>query len=866
MAKKSIRLSAALLSAAATITALPTSAQAQVDQTYQFDLPAQDLGDALRAVAATASLQLFARAEDVNIVPAPKLHANLTARQAIERLLTGSGLIARFDNGAVVIQRRPRGANTGSNSDVSDRRDIIVTGTHIRNVVPTSEVVTTTRRQIEDQGQANLGEYIRDLPMNYSGGQNPGVAGGGDQGSGNENASSSSALNLRGLGADATLTLLNGHRLAYDTIGQGVDISQIPLAAINRIEIVPDGSSALYGSDAVGGVANVILRRDFKGALASARLSGATEGGDTEQQYDLVTGSRWKSGGIMLAASYSSATAITARQRKRAADIDGSTTLWPRQRQHSFVAAGHQDLSDGLTLEVDAQYNQRRSKTAAPSLTTSDAETNGLLSNSGVRSGTVSSILRWDVGGSWELTGSGTYGLSNNHIRSRSHVNGVERIRSILDYDNTLASVEFGAGGTLWRMAGGPVRVALGGGYRRAGLNVSIRQMTGAASNILADFDRANSVYFAYGELAVPLIGNANKLPLVEQLQFDVALRYEDYPGNSQLATPKIGLLYKPASSITLRASWGKSFKTQTLYQQYQPRQGVLLPGYLFGDSPSNLPVLLLAGGNPHLKPEKATTWSTGITIAVGRDLEIQATWFDVRYRDRVVEPVSHLLTVLADPAYADFVTVTPIASDVAAAIAGLPRGLVNQTGAPFDPAAVGAIIDDSLRNAARQHISGADLSVQYKHELDNDRSIRFDLSAAYLKSSQQLTKGFPRERLAGTIFNPAHWRGRAGVTWQEGNVTLSAVGNYIGGTTDDRYLSHTRVGSFSSVDLVGRVHSDDERGLFANTDLTITFRNLFNAKPDVIPNQIPTDPPYDSTNYPIVGRMIGVGVSKAIS
>src|SRR3546814_3459435 len=97
-----------------------------------------------------------------------------------------------------------------------------------------------------------------------------------------------SALNLRGLGPDATLTLFNGHRVAYDAIGQGVDISAVPLAAVDRIEVLTDGSSALYGSDAVGGVANVILRRDYDGAVASARVGGATDGGDFEQQYNLV--------------------------------------------------------------------------------------------------------------------------------------------------------------------------------------------------------------------------------------------------------------------------------------------------------------------------------------------------------------------------------------------------------------------------------------------------------------------------------------------------------------------------------------------------------------------------------------------------
>src|SRR3546814_1212331 len=89
-----------------------------------------------------------------------------------------------------------------------------------------------------------------------------------------ENLASTSTLNLRGLGPDATLTLINGHRIAYDGAFQGVDISAIPLAALDRLEIVADGASALYGSDAVGGVANIILRRDFDGIWSSARISG----------------------------------------------------------------------------------------------------------------------------------------------------------------------------------------------------------------------------------------------------------------------------------------------------------------------------------------------------------------------------------------------------------------------------------------------------------------------------------------------------------------------------------------------------------------------------------------------------------------
>src|SRR5690606_28265351 len=94
-----------------------------------------------------------------------------------------------------------------------------------------------------------------------------------------------SSLNLRGLGPDATLTLLNGRRLAYGGVVHAVDIGAIPVEAVDRVEIVPDGASAIYGSDAVGGVGNVVLKRDYQGVAVGLRYGGATEGGLATREY-----------------------------------------------------------------------------------------------------------------------------------------------------------------------------------------------------------------------------------------------------------------------------------------------------------------------------------------------------------------------------------------------------------------------------------------------------------------------------------------------------------------------------------------------------------------------------------------------------
>src|SRR3546814_6843166 len=98
------------------------------------------------------------------------------------------------------------------------------------------------------------------------------------------------------------------------------------LAPIDRVEVVTDGSSALYGSDAVGGVANVILLKDYDGALLTGRLGGATDGGDFEQEYNIVGGKRWRNGGLIATFDYRHSTPISAGQRSYAQSKDRKST------------------------------------------------------------------------------------------------------------------------------------------------------------------------------------------------------------------------------------------------------------------------------------------------------------------------------------------------------------------------------------------------------------------------------------------------------------------------------------------------------------------------------------------------------------
>jgi outer membrane receptor protein involved in Fe transport len=127
-------------------------------------------------------------------------------------------------------------------------------------------------------------------------------------------------VDIRNLGAQRTLVLMNGKRLGATTAGYQ-DLSQIPMSAVERIEILKDGASSIYGSDAIAGVVNVITRKNFDGGEASVYVGQYGKGdGDTET-YSMTLGARGERG-LTLSAEYSSrircgprtaGTAVTAR-------------------------------------------------------------------------------------------------------------------------------------------------------------------------------------------------------------------------------------------------------------------------------------------------------------------------------------------------------------------------------------------------------------------------------------------------------------------------------------------------------------------------------------------------------------------------
>lgn len=306
----------------------------------------------------------------------------------------------------------PPDTGTGASSE-SDERDIIVTGTLFRGIAPVgTNVVAVSREDVVATGATSTNDLLANIPQIANFNQIPN--GGANFGQPIVQA------NLRNLGASGgttTLTLLNGHRI----VGQGilqtyVDPQIIPPGLIERVEVIPDGGSSIYGSDALGGVINFITRKRFNGIEANVRY-GFADGYDTVDA-NVTVGKDWGSGSLSLSYAYAWHNEILGIERdyvtqdhRAFGGIDNRITnctpgnivvdpdsnpatpnsvtypmpsfsgapnrcdntdyasIYPRERRHSVFVTLDQDLGENIKANITGYYSRRDTQNFASTLT-----------------------------------------------------------------------------------------------------------------------------------------------------------------------------------------------------------------------------------------------------------------------------------------------------------------------------------------------------------------------------------------------------------------------------------------------------------------------------------------------------------------
>lgn len=318
-------------------TAAVSSRAAEIgDALIQFDIPAGSAERSLKEFSVQSGAEVLFVTDAVASETCREVHGALSSREALDRMLAGTRLVETQDKktGAFrVLRADPAGSDSADpkteTTPVSSRADspsdddspvklnqLVVTGSYIPTAADATAapVLVLGLKDMESTGvNADLLEMLRKRVPSFIG----------SRGSlGNSSTDNflggGSEIALRGLD---TLVLVNGRRVAANGVNAAggknfVDINMIGMAAIDHVEILSDGASAIYGSDAVGGVVNIILKSNYHGAEIGGRYAVASNGGNyTERSGYIVAGGGTSSANLTVAASYSKTSPLFQKDR-----------------------------------------------------------------------------------------------------------------------------------------------------------------------------------------------------------------------------------------------------------------------------------------------------------------------------------------------------------------------------------------------------------------------------------------------------------------------------------------------------------------------------------------------------------------------
>jgi iron complex outermembrane recepter protein len=870
---------------------------ASAEDGRRFDIPTQNLDTALTLFGQQSDREIVFSPDVAKAKKAPAVVGEMNALQALEAILVGSGLSYKLtDDGTIIVGRAKDLASSEESSTnlrlaQGERRDggdpaqgqvaaaergrdgseqleeIVVTGTHIRGARNTSApLIVLDRAYIDSTGISTTPGLIESLPQNFalasqSGVVVPGVASPRSQGS---------SVNLRGIGEGTTLTLLNGRRMAL-ALGAAVDIAALPLSAIERVEILTDGASALYGSDAIGGVANFILRRDFEGAETRLR-SGWAEGSVSELRVSQALGNVWSSGNALVSLEYYERDLLAASERDFVPTESDIGSLFPRDRNHSAMFSGRQDLTSSVSVFADALYAERDSYNEGGEMAFSET-----FATENVQA-LAALGLNWQPHRDWGIEASVTY--------ARDKMDQIQRADWIPEFllgdafivDGRFASraAQLKADGSLLSLPAGAVRMAVGVDWRSESLRYLSAYVNGAT---LADEQLEQTVRSAFGELHIPIVGPQDSQKDAPRLELSLAGRLDDYSNFGSSFDPRAGIAWEPTGGLRLRASYGTSYKAPALADYDVNINGAVAFLGVDPGTPSGFSQQLIVGGADRdtFTAQHAESASFGFEYApqAVRGLELGLNYYQINYRDRI-SPTGSLSSdiMLADPSsFGDLVIRGPSVEQVHEflAIAALGQGFLDCNigcvpNPGFDPSAIEVIVDTRKRNLSTVNTSGLDVSMQYGFAAAGG-TIQLGLDGTYiLELEQRITAATSPFDTVDTIYNPPNWRLRSSLGFRRqgwaANFFLSHTDSY----TDNRTVPAASVGSYTIVDARLAYHFDEQTGgVLSGLGLAASVQNLLDRDPPRLAVLSTfSDMGFDPTNANPMGRLIALELVKS--
>ncbi|MFN7129024.1 MAG: TonB-dependent receptor plug domain-containing protein [Brevundimonas sp.] len=717
--------------------------------------------------------------------------------------------------------------------------EIVVTGTRVPNrsrLDTLAPVDVVTAQSLQNRGTtefaAALAQSVPSLTF--------------PRPSANDGSDSIRPATLRGLSPDQTLVLVNGARRhasalvnTNGVVGRGsaaVDLNAIPTAALDRVEVLRDGASAQYGSDAIAGVVNLRLKEASSGGGASVTYGQSlttvktARGERDEEDGATTTASAWQGfalgddGFLTLSAEYLNRESTNRSDYDPRAAANGAVTARfgdPDVEQWTVFANAGKGLGNGWEAYGWAGYQDRDSSGAAfPRLSDNVNNVtaiypNGFLPKVAVNSqdASLAGGLRGVIAG-WDADVSLVYGRNALDFRTEDTLNSTYGAASLTSFDSgSLIYDQLVLGADFSRqfeagLAGGPLNLAWGleqrwenyqieagqpESYNRGPLGSNTALSGGAQgfpgfqpSNEV-DVDRDN--FAAYADI---------ELPITDKLTLAGAVRFEDYSDFGDTQTGKLSGRYDFTPNFALRGSVSTGFRAPSLQQSYfTSTSSVIQDGAVVetGTFPSVSPVGTALGGRP-LKPETSTNYSFGAVVRLGAfDLTVDAYKIDIE--DQIV-----LSELIRDPAL-----LTPLGVQAA-------RFFLNGVSTSTE----GVDVVGRYR-LPTEGVGDFDFTVAANF---NDVSLDTDLSATLFGRQRILTieEGTPDVKVS------------AGADWrlQKWGATLRAT--YYGDVLQPGSIEandyHT--GEKTVIDLEGRYQLTDRVGLAVGAD------NVFDEYPDETP------------------------------
>lgn len=751
----------------------------------------------------------------------------------LSALLGAASAIALFGAAPALAQTAPEADPTATVDD------IVVTGTRVPNrsrLDTLAPVDVVTSETLQQRGTTEFAAALSQTVPSLTFARPTAVDG----------TDSVRPATLRGLSPDQTLVLLNGTRRhasalvnVNGSIGRGsaaVDLNAIPTGALDRVEVLRDGASAQYGSDAIAGVVNLRLKEASSGGGASVTYGQyvttveTARGERDENDGQTVTASAWQGlalgsdGYLTLSAEYLQRDPTNRSDYDPRAAANGAVTARagdPEVEQWTVFANAGKPLGNGWEAFGWAGYQDRQSESAAfPRL--SDNVNNvaaiypdGFLPKIGVDSQDVSAAggARGQLGG-WDAEVSLVYGRNALDFETRDSLNSTYGSASpttfdsgSLIYDQLVLGADFSQAFEVG-LSGGPLNFAWGleqrwetykieagqpESYNRGPLGANTALAGGAQgfvgfqpSNEI-DVDRDN--FAAYADV---------EIPLTEKLTVEGAVRFEDYSDFGDTQTGKFSARYDFTPAFALRGSISTAFRAPSLQQSFfTSTASVIQDGAVVetGTFPATSVVATALGGRP-LEPETSTNYSLGAVVRLGRfDLTVDAYKIDID--DQIV-----LSELIRNPA-----VLGPLGVQAA-------RFFLN--GVSTETEGVDVVGRYRLPTEAAGDF---DFTVAANF---NDVSLSTDLSPTLFARQRILTieEGTPATKVSAS----ADWR------LDQWGATLKAT--YYGDVLQpgSTAASDYSTGAKTVVDLEGRYRLTDRVGLAVGVD------NVFDEYPDYVP------------------------------